>query len=261
MKKGSQTLYGADFYAGQAADSLESARIVARLVYELIRPESVVDVGCGLGGWLRAFSELGVRRIRGIDEDYVDRSRLYIDPSCFTPVNLREPFEIGEKYDLAICVEVAEHLPRAGGQMLVKACTSAAGVVLFSAAVPGQGGTGHINEQWPEYWRDQFKASGFVMVDALRSSIRDNPRIAWWYRQNLLLFASQDSIRRYPALETAAAYEAPALEWIHINMVRKAGVMNLSRHFRPALVDALHRMIARLGANIRGAIGGAARHS
>jgi 2-polyprenyl-3-methyl-5-hydroxy-6-metoxy-1,4-benzoquinol methylase len=175
-----RTLYQEDFFADQAVNSFESAKIVATLVHKLIKPESVVDFGCGLGGWLKAFSELGARRVRGVDGDYVDQSKLYIDSSCFTAIDLSEPFEIGEKYDLAISLEVAEHLPSAAGERLVKACTSAAEVVLFSAAVPGQGGTGHINEQWPEYWNDQFEKAGFVMIDALRSKIRDDPRSKWW---------------------------------------------------------------------------------
>jgi SAM-dependent methyltransferase len=257
----SRTLYDAEFYSRQAVNSFESARIVASLVHEMIRPESVVDIGCGLGGWLKAFSELGARRVQGVDGDYVDQSKLYIDSSCFTAVNLSEPFEIEEKYDLAISLEVAEHLPSAAGERLVKACTSAAGVVLFSAAVPGQGGIGHINEQWPEYWKDQFEKAGFVMIDALRSKIRDDPRVKWWYRQNLVLFADADSSRHYPALQLAAASGAPAIEWVHVNMLRNAGVRNLSQHFRPAIRDALQSRIARFRARIGGAIRGTSKPS
>jgi SAM-dependent methyltransferase len=259
--KRSRTLYDAEFYADQAVNSFESARIVAALVHELIKPESVVDIGCGLGGWLKAFSELGARRVRGVDGDYVDKSKLYIDSSSFTAINLSEPFEIREKYDLAISLEVAEHVPSAAGERLVKACTNAAGVVLFSAAVPGQGGTGHINEQWPEYWKDQFKEAGFAMIDALRGKIRDDPRIKWWYRQNLVLFANADSSRRYPALQPGAESAAPAIEWVHVNMLREAGVRNLSRHFRPALRDALQRRVARFRARIGGAIRGTSKPS
>src|ERR1700677_1919613 len=236
-----RTLYDSEFYAGQASNSFESARIVAALVHELIRPDSVVDIGCGLGGWLKAFSELGVRRVRGVDGNYVDQSKLYIDSACFTAADLKESFDIEEKYDLAISLEVAEHLPRAAGERLVRTCTSAAGVVLFSAAIPGQGGTGHINEHWPEYWRDQFKELGFVMCDILRSRIRDDHRIEWWYRQNLVLYANVASTRRYPALVNIANSEAPGIEWVHVNMLRNAGVRNLFRHFHPALIDALQR--------------------
>src|SRR5229473_5374813 len=146
--------YGQDFYAQQASPSLESARLVAGFVAELIMPHSVVDVGCGLGGWLRAFGEKGAAVLHGIDGNYVDRSKLYFDPSGFEVADLARSFRIFGRFDLAICVEVAEHIPDAQSGNLIKALTEAAPVVLFSTALPGQGGRGHVNEQWPEYWHE-----------------------------------------------------------------------------------------------------------
>jgi SAM-dependent methyltransferase len=248
-----RALYNSQFYARQAANSLESAKVVAAQIYKLVEPQSVVDIGCGLGGWLRAFSELGVSKIRGLDGDHVDRSMLYIDPSTFTATNLAEPFRLAEKFDLAICLEVAEHLSPAAGARLVNACVSAAPIILFSAAVPGQGGTGHINEQWPDYWMVQFNERGFIMVDAVRTSIRDDRRVEWWYRQNPVLFVSQDSINRFPTLQQSLSSNG-SMEWVHINMLRNAGVRNLFQHFRPALKDALRRRSAGFRARIQKSI-------
>src|SRR5262249_62094788 len=69
-------LYDNDFYARHGDRSIESARIVAPLVMRLAAIKSVIDVGCGVGGWLQSFSENGVATIRGLDGNYVDRSKL-----------------------------------------------------------------------------------------------------------------------------------------------------------------------------------------
>jgi hypothetical protein len=231
--------YGAEFYARQAPGSLRSARVVAALVAELIRPHSVVDVGCGLGGWLLAFAENSATELRGIDGNHVDRSKLYFDPSCFTAVNLAQPFRIDGRFDLAICIEVAEHVPHAHSQDLVDALCDAAPVVLFSAAIPGQGGTGHVNEQWPEYWQQRFRTCGFRMFDEIRPRVREDLRVCWWYRQNLVLYVNDTGLAAHPPLRGASCDRET--EWVHVNMLREAGVRNLLCHLRPALINAIRR--------------------
>lgn len=159
-------------------------------------------------------------KIRGIDGNYVNRDRLLFDRSEFVAADLSRSFEIDGHYDLAICVEVAEHLPAHRSSKLVQALTRAAPIVLFSAAVPGQGGTGHINEQWPSYWRALFAAEGYRMFDPILPRIRDNAAIVWWYRQNLVVFASKEAIARHVEL----GCESPAkedIEWVHISLVRR----------------------------------------
>jgi hypothetical protein len=65
-------------------------------------------------------------------------------------------------------------------------------VVIFGAAIPGQGGTGHINEQWPEYWIDKFSDNGFDVFDIFRKEVRANDEVAPWYAQNCFLFIQKD---------------------------------------------------------------------
>jgi SAM-dependent methyltransferase len=235
--------YGAKFYAQQAPGSLQSARIVAALIAELLTPRKVVDVGCGLGGWLLALSETGAHELLGIDGDHVDRSKLYIDPACFTAMDLSRPFKVEGRFDLAICIEVAEHVPHAYSEDLVNALCGAAPVVLFSAALPGQGGSGHVNEQWPEYWHRRFHQRGFRMFDSIRPRIREEPRVRWWYRQNLVLYANDAGRAAHPLLGAAAASGYPGLGWVHVNMLRDTGVRNLMHHLRPALVSAIRRRV------------------
>jgi SAM-dependent methyltransferase len=214
--------YNEAFFAAREAGVLESARIVVPLVNRFVRPASVVDVGCGRGTWLRAFAETGAHRLTGLDGDYVARDKLAIPPASFVPTDLARLTHIDGEFDLAICIEVLEHLPPVAGHNVVAALTRAAPAVLFSAAVPGQGGTGHINEQWPRYWREIFSRHGFTMLDPLRRQIRDDPRVKFWYRQNLLMFASADALARNPILaEEAARAPEQEIEWLHISLVVK----------------------------------------
>jgi hypothetical protein len=195
--------------------SLRSARAVVPIVVDLVHPESVVDVGCGQAPWLAAFQENGVKVVHGMDGSYVDRSRLFIDASCFEAVDLGQPFTIQGCYDLAVCLEVVEHLTERAGQALVQALTRAAPVVLFSAAIPGQGGEGHINEQLPRYWEAQFTRQGFRRLDAIRPRVWNDPRVDSWYRQNLVLFASDGAIERNQALQAEASRAAvPRIECV-----------------------------------------------
>ena len=214
------SIYDESFFEEHIYQSLQSARAVSRIICRLFDPQSVVDVGCGLGAWLRAFGELGVEQICGIDGSYVNRDKLLIPDANFVSTEVDSQFDIAGRYDLAMCLEVAEHLPPKAGVRLVHSLTQASPLVLFSAALPGQGGSHHINEQWPSYWRSLFAVEGFRLFDPIRPLIRDDSSVRWWYRQNLLLFASPKSIAAYPEL----GQELPAggeIEWVHISVLRK----------------------------------------
>lgn len=168
--------YGPSFYAGQSDGSLRSARAIAPIVTDLVKPRSVLDVGCGVGTWLAAFAELGVTDYLGVDGDYVDRTALRIPSERFVSMDLASPVSLGRRFDLAVCLEVAEHLPLSAAAGLVGFLTEAAPVVLFSAAVPGQGGTCHVNERWPPFWRLLFERRGYSRLDPIRPRVWRNER-------------------------------------------------------------------------------------
>ncbi len=184
--------YDSRFYEGIHETSQASASEVVPLVTSLLNPSSVLDVGCGTGTWLVAFRAHGVS-VRGVDAKYVDRSQLKIEQSEFEHVNLSQPFVLSGKYDLAVCLEVAEHLPRKMAMPLIEQLVDVAPVVLFSSAVPGQGGTAHINEQWHSYWHKRFQRVNFECFDVIRPKIVTNSEVAWWYRQNMFVYAKKDS--------------------------------------------------------------------
>lgn len=195
-------VYTSDFYTGHMAGSVSSAAAIVPLVLSLFPVKSVVDVGCGVGGWLAEFARNGVADIRGVDGDYVDRSLLKIPADRFTPRDLSQLASIGARFDLACSLEVAEHLPQARAEAFVAALADSAPVVLFSAAAPGQGGDDHINEQWPSYWARLFGKHGFVTLDCIRPKIVNDPRVEWWYRQNILVFCKPERVPAGHAAET-----------------------------------------------------------
>lgn len=192
------------FHAATAERNARSARRVVPIVIELTAPRSVVDVGCGLGTWLAAFVDAGVADAVGVDGPSVDRQRLSIPVESFLARDLTQPLDLGRTFDLAVCVEVAEHLPAQAAARLVGDLARLAPVVLFSAAVPGQGGTGHVNEQWPEYWAALFRDVEYDVVDCLRPRIWHDPDVQFYYAQNLLLFVSAAALERMPALRAEA---------------------------------------------------------
>lgn len=210
--------YSPEFFDRALAGSYRSAQQVATLVCSLIHPQSVLDVGCGVGAFLKAFSEAGVPSLLGLDGEYVPREKLMIDANCFMPADLAMPLRLGRRFDLVVSLEVAEHLPVAAASTFVQSLVDHGDVVLFSAAIPGQGGVNHVNEQWPSYWAAIFADHGLQAYDLIRPRIWADDRIEWWYRQNCLIFARPQRLHEVPALATANATAHSSLNLVHPNL-------------------------------------------
>ncbi len=165
-------------------------RIIAGKLYPVLHPKTVVDVGCGLGTFLRAFKELGVETILGIDGEWVDRKLLsqHISLSEFKPADLQAGFSVNARFDLVISLEVAEHLRSESAERFVKNLVALGDVILFSAATPITWyDSSHLNNQWPDYWSDRFAAHGYLMQDVLRHIFHNNHDVCSWYRTNMFL--------------------------------------------------------------------------
>src|SRR4051812_33635897 len=190
--------YTPSWYAQLAEPAERSARAAVPIVLDAMRPRSVIDVGCGTGGWLRVFGELGVSDIVGVDGSHVPLSLLRIPETKFHTVDLStETVQLGRTFDLAVSLEVAEHLPAGRAKSFVHMLASLAPVIMFSAAIPGQGGTTHINEQWPDYWASLFEEVDFVLVDLFRPVLWNNPDVEYWYAQNAFLYAHRDKLSAF----------------------------------------------------------------
>jgi SAM-dependent methyltransferase len=256
MNTSADTRYNAEFYMNQRSGSATSAAEVVPIVLELVNPQSVVDVGCGIGTWTAAFYEHGVRDFVGIDGAYVDHKLLIIPEERFTVKDLNQPFSLNRRFDLAVSLEVAEHLEPKNSSPFVQSLTALSDMVLFSAAIPGQHGTGHINEQWPDFWVDIFKEQGFTVVDCLRDRIWRNCDIEPWYRQNLLLFVKSEHLEAFPRLKELAARDSGrAVSLVHpeIYWARGPGMnlLVLARQISTTLRLAYGRNLERLRALVK----------
>jgi SAM-dependent methyltransferase len=196
-------VYSSNWYQSFLSRSAESAAVIVPLLLDLCPARSVVDVGCGLGVWLREFQRRGVQQVLGVDGPHVKVSDLQIPEASFYAHDLTQPFRAPDstKFELAVCLEVAEHLPASSAVPLVASLTSLAPAVFFSAAIPAQGGTRHVNEQWLEYWIERFAKRDYQVVDAIRPQIWDDSRIDFWYAQNAVLFVRRSALSNYPRLQ------------------------------------------------------------
>lgn len=196
-----------DVYKFIQYGSSSSAKQILPIIRDLgIAPRSVLDVGCGTAPWL-AVCQLVFRRgkediidVVGIDGDHVPRDQLEIPVEKFKPHDIREPFDLGRRFDLAICVETAEHVPPHFADQLIDCIVKHSDVVLFGAAIPGQGGIGHYNEQWPEYWFEKFQKRGYTGIDCIRPRVWDRNDVEYWFQQNCFLFVKNALIGQHKRL-------------------------------------------------------------
>lgn len=179
------TLYGPAFFAGRSETVSLSASVVAPVIEQLLAPRSVLDMGCGQGEWLFAFAQTAPDQL-GVDIAAPEGDQ-------FLQHDLTEPLDLGRDFDLVLCLEVGEHLPGDAADTLVASLVQHGDDVLFSAAVPGQDGKGHINCQPHEYWHEKFGAHGFDVYDVVRPLIAHDPRVSPWYRNNTFLYMRDGS--------------------------------------------------------------------
>ena len=202
--------YDKDFFAELEDGSYLSAKKILPLVQDVFNPSSVLDIGCGVGYWLQVWKEdLKVDDILGIEGTYMTNELFRIDTKYLKTADLKLPLNLSRKYDLVMSMEVAEHIPGNCADIFIDNLVKAGNIILFSAAIIGQIGTYHINEQMPEYWAKKFLSRDYVPVDYLRPKIWNDPQIQYWYRQNTLLFIRRSVLDDFPQLKFAAAATDP----------------------------------------------------
>jgi hypothetical protein len=213
--------YSSRFYTDHAQGSHESALRVLRPLVDVLSIRSMVDYGCGgHGSWLRAAKILGVHDLHGFDGAWAtpDAAGGIYQFASFDPEAGGIPHRPA---DLAISLEVAEHLSPAGAARLVDALCASSDLVLFGAALPGQGGTGHINEQLPTHWRSLFEDRGYECLDLIRPLLWNDTQVEPWYRQNTMLFlktSTQDAAGKRSLLREKLMAPAP-FDLVHPDML------------------------------------------
>ena len=256
MNKPNQEVYNYSFYVRISEWSSKSAQVIIPIIIELAHPRSVVDVGCGDGAWLSVFHKLGVTDLLGIDGDHVTKDILRILPENFISQDLNHPISLDRRFDVAICLEVAEHLNASSAETLVASLTNLSDILIFSAAIPFQPGDRHINLQWPEYWISLFSQRGFSVINSLKYRIWNEPNVAFYYKQNILMFVNSwiinesDSIRceyeKYKDLPISVVHPE-----LFILLTKKISKLSIEQPFVHILYSRLRRRLKGLIALLR----------
>jgi SAM-dependent methyltransferase len=189
--------YGYTATKGGVESVSRSASKIVPFLFERFHPRSVLDIGCGTGDWLAEFQKCGILKLMGYDGAWVPTQGRILAPECYGGIDFNAEMPPPGNYDLAMCLEVAEHLEPAVGEKLVAFMCKNSGLILWSAAIPDQGGYEHINENYQEYWVHLFAAHGFRPFDLIRPHFWSNESVSFWYRQNALIFADEASQSKY----------------------------------------------------------------
>ena len=204
--------YDQQYFEWLSESSRRSAERILPCLVDMCHVRSILDVGCGVGAWLSAARAHGLDDVLGVDGPWVIPAQLEIPESCFQPVTLGADFDLGRRFDLAICLEVIEHLPAESAAPLIDVLIRHAPIVLFSAAVPDQGGDGHVNETWASHWRAHFAARGYACFDPVRRKFWSDQAIDVWYRQNTRLFVCEQRMAANPELFDRLSSYPPLLD-------------------------------------------------
>jgi SAM-dependent methyltransferase len=246
-------LYNEGFFKAADQSSYQSAKIILGLLWQEYEFRGVVDVGCGSASWLRAAAEVAAlppSSMTGIDGAYARQFHQAGD-ARFIYQDLESPLPALGPYDLAICVEVAEHLVPTRSMSLIRELCGLSDVIIFGAACPGQGGTGHINEQWPAYWIERFAESQYLAFDIFRAAVWRNPRVSPWYAQNTLLFVRVTHPLTMSLRESTLRSDSWMAEVVHPGILKIAGcetagasrlLRALPRRLRAAIQSRLRRI-------------------
>ena len=216
-------LYDGDFYDGQREGSRASAEIAVALILDMLSPKSVIDIGTGVGHWPTTFKKMGVPLVRGIDGPWARNSAQQLGNDEFIPCDFSiepMPFDLGLKdksFDLVTSFEFGEHIVEGRADALVDLACRLSDVVLFGGDLPGAGGTNHVNEQWPAYWREKFNARGYVACDFFRPMLWTGHGGEYWYPQNTICYFKGAAPARVmkAATEAWAAFATSAPSIVH----------------------------------------------
>jgi len=200
-------IYSDTFFDYIDQGARRSAQQLLELLGPLLKPTSVVDLGSGRGVWLDEWRKTGVSDVLAVDGDYVNRDHLAIPSENFIAADLTAQVTTDRRFDLAQSLEVGEHLPISASETLVDSLTAASDRVLFSAAVTGQGGEFHVNEQPLSFWQDLFAARGYTAYDCIRPHLLNNREVEPWYRYNAILYVNEAGRKELP--QAIANYEVP----------------------------------------------------
>jgi cyclopropane fatty-acyl-phospholipid synthase-like methyltransferase len=141
---------------------------LAKMFYEVLKPQNVLDFGCGAGFMMGYFCHM-------IPTHGVDGSSSVLEVSHVSNMidirDFRKPFDLGRTWDLVISIEVAEHIEEEYANVFIDNLTKHGDRILMTSAPVGQGGTSHVNCQPKEYWIQKMQDRGFIFNEKITTSI------------------------------------------------------------------------------------------
>lgn len=187
-------IYDNKFFKNTIKLEADSAAQFVEVILKYYTPDSLVDIGCGAGLYLKEFAQRGIKRLTGLDGSPAAREEFLLSKRKLAIFDLTEKYNFKKKYDLGLCLEVAEHLKAEDADILIETVTAAADDIIFTAAAVGQGprSIGHINEQPPGYWIKKFKHKNFSYLKSRTEVMRKEMKakgVVWWLVNNLMVFS------------------------------------------------------------------------
>jgi len=235
-------LYKDGFYKKRHEITLYAAETILTYVQTLLPNfNTAVDLGCGVGTWLYVMKQKGAKDVCGVDGNWVNKNYLQISEKEFIEHDLSKNVKImiPNSFDLAISLEVAEHLPKKYANDFIHLLTTLSDFVLFSAAIPFQGGLGHVNEQWPNYWISIFENYGYIGLDIIRKNIWDDQKIPIHYRQNIILYVKKERIKDLNIKESFKNHIPPEVYLIYQKKLFKPGIKQSLRNLISAIKNRI----------------------
>lgn len=228
--------YDRSFYAARQTDTAHAAHATLSILFDVLPIRSVADFGCGTGTWLATAMRLGAERVMGLEGTWLDLKVASIAPDCISLRDLESPILLSERFDLAISLEVAEHLSPQRAKSFVDDLCAVSDIVLFGAAIPGQGGEYHVNERWQSYWAGLFEANGYRTIDAVRATLWSDPNIPYWYKQNTLLYVEASAVQRVKVKLSLTDSNTAVLDLVHPDLYRLHRYPGILRSLKRAFV-------------------------
>ena len=168
--------------------TVAGAERVLKVLFDKVGvPDSMLDIGCGVGTWMAAALNLGCSKVHGLEGTVEAQDKLYVPRECISGIDLEGEWTVSGKYDLIVSMEVAEHLTEKAANRLMDNACHATDKILFSAAIPGQPGQNHISCKWQSDWEAAFNNHSFQCHDFIRWAVWNDENVEPWYRQNAFL--------------------------------------------------------------------------
>lgn len=219
-------MYNESYYKRHEIGSYESAFQILKYIKTFINFDSVIDFGCGMGTWCKALNNLNIKDFLGIDKHQYDSAYMLIPSEKYMQYDLRKPLLLSHKVDMAISVEVAEHIEFEYSNIFIENLCLCSDIILFSAAITHQGGTGHINEQSCTYWESIFNNYGYKAIDCIRPYIWNDERIEIWYKNNCVLYIEEHFYKKISAVVPTNTYSLDIIHPLMLHRIlKKKGVI------------------------------------